>query len=42
MPLQTQTLKFAQEVQVRYDGLMKTGSGTIQRAQQIDAAQRER
>jgi membrane fusion protein, multidrug efflux system len=31
-------LKFAQEEQARYDGLMKTGSGTIQRAQQTDAA----
>ena len=36
------TLKFAQEEQVRYDGLMKTGSGTIQRAQQTDAALREK
>ena len=33
-------LKFAQEEQARYDGLMKTGSGTIQRAQQTDAALR--
>ena len=33
-------LKFAQEEQTRYDGLMKTGSGTIQRAQQTDAALR--
>jgi membrane fusion protein (multidrug efflux system) len=33
-------LKFAQEEQARYDGLMKTGSGTIQRAQQSDAALR--
>ncbi|SEE01940.1 membrane fusion protein, multidrug efflux system [Bradyrhizobium erythrophlei] len=33
-------LKFAQEEQVRSDGLMKTGSGTIQRAQQTDAALR--
>jgi len=36
------TLKFAQEEQVRYDGLMKSGSGTIQRAQQTDAALREK
>ena len=36
------TLKFAQEEQARYDGLMKTGSGTIQRAQQTDAALREK
>jgi membrane fusion protein (multidrug efflux system) len=35
-------LKFAEEEQARYDGLMKTGSGTIQRAQQTDAAQREK
>ena len=35
-------LKFAQEEQRRYDGLMKTGSGTIQRAQQTDAALREK
>jgi membrane fusion protein (multidrug efflux system) len=35
-------LKFAREEQVRYDGLMKTGSGTIQRAQQTDAALREK
>jgi len=35
-------LKFAQEEQARYDGLMKTGSGTIQRAQQTDAAFREK
>jgi membrane fusion protein, multidrug efflux system len=35
-------LKFAQEEQERYDGLMKTGSGTIQRAQQTDAALREK
>jgi membrane fusion protein (multidrug efflux system) len=35
-------LKFATEEQVRYDGLMKTGSGTIQRAQQTDAALREK
>ena len=33
-------LKFAQEEQSRYDGLMKTGSGTVQRAQQTDAALR--
>ena len=33
-------LKFAQEEQARYDGLMKTGSGTMQRAQQTDAALR--
>ncbi|VIO68367.1 HlyD family secretion protein [Bradyrhizobium ivorense] len=33
-------LKFAQEEQTRYDGLMKSGSGTIQRAQQTDAALR--
>jgi membrane fusion protein, multidrug efflux system len=32
--------KFAQEEQARYDGLMKTGSGTVQRAQQTDAALR--
>jgi membrane fusion protein (multidrug efflux system) len=31
-------LKFAQEERTRYDGLMKSGSGTIQRAQQTDAA----
>jgi membrane fusion protein (multidrug efflux system) len=35
-------LQFAQEEQVRYDGLMKSGSGTVQRAQQSDAALRER
>jgi membrane fusion protein, multidrug efflux system len=35
-------LKFAQEEQERYDGLMKTGSGTIQHAQQTDAALREK
>src|SRR5258708_31304173 len=35
-------LKFAQEEQARYDGSMKTGSGTIQRAQQTDAALREK
>ncbi|TGN76250.1 HlyD family secretion protein [Bradyrhizobium yuanmingense] len=33
-------LKFAQEERVRYDDLMKSGSGTIQRAQQTDAALR--
>jgi membrane fusion protein (multidrug efflux system) len=33
-------LKFAREEQTRYDGLMKTGSGTVQRAQQTDAALR--
>jgi membrane fusion protein (multidrug efflux system) len=33
-------LKFAQEERARYDGLMKTGSGTVQRAQQTDAALR--
>ena len=32
--------KFAREEQARYDGLMKTGSGTVQRAQQTDAALR--
>jgi membrane fusion protein, multidrug efflux system len=35
-------LQFARQEQTRYDGLMKTGSGTIQRAQQTDAALRER
>ena len=35
-------LKFAQEEQARYEGLMKSGSGTIQRAQQTDAAFREK
>jgi membrane fusion protein, multidrug efflux system len=35
-------LKFAQEEQVRSDGLMKSGSGTVQRAQQTDAALREK
>jgi len=35
-------LQFAREEQARYDGLMKTGSGTIQRAQQSDAALREK
>ncbi len=32
------TLKFAQQERARYDELMKSGSGTIQRAQQTDAA----
>ena len=31
-------LKFAQEEHARYDELMKSGSGTVQRAQQTDAA----
>ena len=35
-------LKFAQEEQARYDDLMKSGSGTVQRAQQTDAALRAR
>jgi membrane fusion protein (multidrug efflux system) len=35
-------LQFATEEQARYDGLMKSGSGTIQRAQQTDAALREK
>ncbi len=35
-------LQFAQQEQTRYDGLMKTGSGTVQRAQQTDAALREK
>jgi membrane fusion protein, multidrug efflux system len=35
-------LRFAREEQARYDGLMRTGSGTIQRAQQTDAALREK
>ena len=35
-------LQFAREEQARYDGLMKSGSGTIQRAQQTDAALREK
>jgi membrane fusion protein (multidrug efflux system) len=35
-------LKFASEEQARYDGLMKTGSGTVQRAQQTDAALHEK
>jgi membrane fusion protein (multidrug efflux system) len=34
------SLKFAQEERTRYDGLMKSGSGTVQRAQQTDAALR--
>jgi membrane fusion protein, multidrug efflux system len=33
-------LKFAQEERQRYDDLMKSGSGTVQRAQQTDAALR--
>ena len=33
-------LKFAQQERVRYDDLMKSGSGTVQRAQQTDAALR--
>ena len=33
-------LKFAREEQARYDNLMKSGSGTVQRAQQTDAALR--
>jgi multidrug resistance efflux pump len=32
--------KFAQEEQARHDDLMKTGSGTIQRARQTDSALR--
>jgi membrane fusion protein, multidrug efflux system len=35
-------LNFAQQEQIRYDELMKSGSGTIQRAQQTDAALREK
>jgi len=35
-------LKFAQEERARYDDLMKSGSGTIQRAQQTDAALRQK
>jgi membrane fusion protein (multidrug efflux system) len=35
-------LQFAQEERSRYDDLMKSGSGTIQRAQQTDAALREK
>src|SRR5579859_6806464 len=33
-------LKFAQQERARYDELMKSGAGTIQRAQQTDAALR--
>src|SRR5260370_28017595 len=33
-------LKFAQEERTRYDDLVKSGSGTVQRAQQTDAALR--
>src|SRR5215469_10362103 len=33
-------LKLAQEERARYDQLMKTGSGTVQRAQQTDATLR--
>jgi membrane fusion protein (multidrug efflux system) len=33
-------LNFAQQERTRYDELMKTGSGTVQRAQQTDAALR--
>jgi membrane fusion protein, multidrug efflux system len=33
-------LKFAEEERGRYDALMKSGSGTVQRAQQTDAALR--
>lgn len=36
------SLQFAQQEQTRYDDLMKSGSGTIQRAQQTDAALREK
>jgi membrane fusion protein (multidrug efflux system) len=36
------SLKFAGEEQARYQDLMKSGSGTIQRAQQTDSAFRER
>jgi multidrug resistance efflux pump len=39
---QKTTLKFTQEQQIRYDGLTKTGCGTIQCAQQTDASLRER
>ncbi len=35
-------LKFAQEERARYDDLMKSGAGTVQRAQQTDAALREK
>lgn len=34
------TLEFAQQERARYDELMRSGSGTIQRAQQTDAALR--
>ena len=34
------TLKFAKEERTRYDDLMKSGAGTVQRAQQTDAALR--
>ncbi|WP_407177093.1 HlyD family secretion protein [Bradyrhizobium sp. STM 3562] len=33
-------LKFAEQERTRYDDLMKTGAGTVQRAQQTDAALR--
>jgi membrane fusion protein (multidrug efflux system) len=36
------TLQFAQLEQARYDGLMKSGSGTVQRAQQTDSELREK
>jgi membrane fusion protein (multidrug efflux system) len=35
-------LQFAQQERTRYDDLMKSGSGTVQRAQQTDAALREK
>jgi membrane fusion protein (multidrug efflux system) len=35
-------LQFAQEERARYDELMKSGSGTVQRAQQTDATLREK
>jgi membrane fusion protein, multidrug efflux system len=35
-------LGFAQQERTRYDDLMKSGSGTVQRAQQTDAALREK
>jgi membrane fusion protein (multidrug efflux system) len=35
-------LQFAQQEQTRYDGLMKSGSGTVQRAQQTDAELRQK
>ena len=35
-------LQFAREEQFRYEGLMKSGSGTVQRAQQTDAALHEK